>query len=376
MQLHGCGTALVTPFHQDGSLDDAALRNLVSWQIESGIDFLVPCGTTGETPTLTRDEWLHVIDTTIEVAAGRVPIIAGATSNATHEAVEKTKELASRPGVSAILTASPYYNKPTQEGQYRHFRAIAEAVGDQPIILYNVPGRTAANLEPATLARLTEIPNIIGVKEASGIMTQIAEVIHSVPETFLVFSGDDAVTLPVIAMGGVGVISVASNEIPREMAALTRAALNNDWPTARALNRKYLPLMQANFIESSPLPVKAALAMMGKIEEVYRLPLLPMRRDTRSRLQKIITEVGLIAKPVAPAPAAADFFIYENWAAGPHKIVLHRGACGQCSHGKGRPAGHDANHARWHGPYATLAEAREAAHGMTGVLIRSECKCV
>jgi 4-hydroxy-tetrahydrodipicolinate synthase len=376
MQLHGCGTALVTPFHQDGSLDDAALRNLVSWQIESGIDFLVPCGTTGETPTLTRDEWLHVIDTTIEVAAGRVPIIAGATSNATHEAVEKAKELASRPGVSAILTASPYYNKPTQEGQYRHFRAIAEAVGDQPIILYNVPGRTAANLEPATLARLTEIPNIIGVKEACGIMTQIAEVIHSVPVTFLVFSGDDAVTLPVIAMGGVGVISVASNEIPREMAALTRAALNNDWPTARALNRKYLPLMQANFIESSPLPVKAALAMMGKIEEVYRLPLLPMRRDTRSRLQKIITEVGLIAKPVAPAPAAADFFIYENWAAGPHKIVLHRGACGQCSHGKGRPAGHDANHARWHGPYATLAEAREAAHGMTGVLIRSECKCV
>jgi 4-hydroxy-tetrahydrodipicolinate synthase len=376
MQLHGCGTALVTPFHQDGSLDDPALRNLISWQIESGIDFLVPCGTTGETPTLTRDEWLHVIDTTIEVAAGRVPIIAGATSNATHEAVQKAKELASRPGVSAILTASPYYNKPTQEGQYRHFRAIAEAVGDKPIILYNVPGRTAANLEPATLARLTEIPNIIGVKEASGIMTQIAEVIHSVPETFLVFSGDDAVTLPVIAMGGVGVISVASNEIPREMAALTRAALNNDWPTARALNRKYLPLMQANFIESSPLPVKAALAMMGKIEEVYRLPLLPMRRDTRSRLQRVVAEVGLIAKPAAPAPAAADFFIYENWAAGPHKIVVHRGTCGQCSHGKGRPAGHDANHARWHGPYATLPEAREAAHGMTGVLIRSECKCV
>ena len=219
MQLHGCGTALVTPFHQDGSLDDTALRALVSWQIESGIDFLVPCGTTGETPTLTRDEWLHVIDTTIEVAAGRVPIVAGATSNATHEAVEKAKELASRPGVSAILTASPYYNKPTQEGQYRHFRAIAEAVGDKPIILYNVPGRTAANLEPATLARLTEIPNIIGVKEASGIMTQIAEAIHSAPETFLVFSGDDAVTLPVIALGGVGVISVASNEIPREMAA-------------------------------------------------------------------------------------------------------------------------------------------------------------
>lgn len=376
MQLRGCGTALVTPFRQDGALDDAALRNLVSWQIDSGIDFLVPCGTTGETPTLTRDEWLHVIDTTIEVAAGRVPIVAGATSNATHEAVDKAKELAARPGVNAILTASPYYNKPTQEGQYRHFAAIAEAVGDKPVILYNVPGRTAANLEPATVARLAEIPNIVGVKEASGVMTQIAEVIHSVPETFLVFSGDDAVTLPVIALGGVGVISVASNEIPQEMASLTRAALNNDWRTARSVNRKYLPLMQANFIESSPLPVKAVLAMMGKIEELYRLPLVPMRRDTRSRLQRIATEVGLITKPAAPAAAASEFFIYENWAAGPHKIVLHRGTCGQCSHGKGRPSGHDANHARWHGPYGTLAEAREVAHGMSGVLIRSECKCV
>jgi 4-hydroxy-tetrahydrodipicolinate synthase len=371
MQLHGCGTALVTPFHQDGSIDDTALRNLVAWQVESGIDFLVPCGTTGETPTLAHEEWLHVIDTTLEVAAGRVPIVAGATSNATHEAVEKAKELATRPGVNAILTASPYYNKPTQEGQYRHFKAIAEAVGDKPVILYNVPGRTAANIEPATLARLAEIPNIIGVKEASGNFTQIAESIAAVPETFLFFSGDDAVTLR-----GVGVVSVASNEIPHEMAALTRAALASDWTTARSLHRKYLPLMLANFIESSPLPVKAVLAMMGKIEEVYRLPLLPMRRDTRSRLQKVVAEVGLIAKPAGPAPEVAEFYIYENWAAGPHKIVLHRGSCGQCSHGKGRPSGHDTNHARWHGPYATLAEARGAAHAMTGVLIRSECKCV
>src|SRR5206468_8300718 len=189
--------------------------------------------------TLTHDEWLHVIDTTIEVAAGRVPIVAGATSNATHDAVEKAKELASRPGVSAVLTASPYYNKPTQEGQYRHFKAIAEAVGDKPVLLYNVPGRTAANIEPGTLARLAEIPNIIGVKEASGNMTQIAEVIHSVPETFLVFSGDDAVTIPVIALGGVGIISVASNEIPHEMATLTRTALANDWSTACGLQRKY-----------------------------------------------------------------------------------------------------------------------------------------
>jgi 4-hydroxy-tetrahydrodipicolinate synthase len=305
-----------------------------------------------------------------------VPIVAGATSNSTHDAVEKAKEVAARPGVDAILTASPYYNKPTQEGQYRHFKAIAEAVGDKPVILYNVPGRTGANLEPATLARLAEIPNIVGVKEASGNMTQIAEAINLVPETFLVFSGDDSVTLAVIALGGVGIVSVASNEIPHEMATMTRAALSNDWSMARSIHRKYLPLMQANFIESSPLPVKAVLAMMGKIEENYRLPLLPMRRDTRSKLQKIVAEVGLIAKPAGPVPDAAEFYIYENWSAGPHKIVLHRGSCGQCKQGKGRPAGHDADHARWHGPYATLAQGREVAHAMTGVLIRSECKCV
>ncbi|MGA2966385.1 MAG: 4-hydroxy-tetrahydrodipicolinate synthase [Terriglobales bacterium] len=375
MQLRGCGTALVTPFSEDGAVDENALRNLVAWQVESGIDFLVPCGTTGETPTLTHDEWLRVIDITIEVAAGRVPIVAGATSNSTQEAVTKAKEVAARPGVDAILTASPYYNKPTQEGQYRHFRAIAEAV-DKPVILYNVPGRTSANLEPATLARLSEVPNIAGVKEASGNMTQIAEVLNLVRETFLVFSGDDAVTLPVIALGGVGVISVASNEIPREMAEMTRAALINDWHTARGFHRKYLPLMVANFIESSPLPVKAVLAMMGKIGEVYRLPLLPMRRDTRSKLQKIATDAGLITRPVTAPAAAVDFYVYENWAAGPHKAILHRASCGQCSSGKGRPAGHDPNHSRWHGPYSTLAEARETSQHMPGVLIRSECKCV
>src|SRR5580700_2153430 len=306
MQLRGCGTALVTPFSQDGAIDEKALRNLVAWQVESGIDFLVPCGTTGETPTLTHDEWLHVIDITIEVAAGRVPIVAGATSNSTNDAVAKAKEVAARPGVNAILTASPYYNKPTQEGQYRHFRAIAAV--DKPIILYNVPGRTSANLEPATVARLSEVANIAGIKEASGNMTQIAEVLNRVPEHFVVLSGDDAVTLPVIALGGVGVISVASNEIPREMSEMTRATLNNDWHTARTIHRKYLPLMMANFIESSPLPVKAVLAMMGKIEEVYRLPLLPMRRDTRSKLQKIAAEAGLIAKPTTAPAAATEFY--------------------------------------------------------------------
>src|ERR1700691_628346 len=375
MQLRGCGTALVTPFSQDGAVDENALRNLIAWQVESGVDFLVPCGTTGETPTLTPDEWLRVIDVTIEVAGGRVPIIAGATSNSTQEAVAKAKEVAARVGVDGILTASPYYNKPTQEGQYRHFRAIAEAV-DKPVILYNVPGRTSVNLEPATLARLTEIANIVGVKEASGNIAQIAEVMNVVPESFLVFSGDDAVTLPLIALGGVGVVSVASNEIPREMAEMTRAALNNDWPTARAIHRKYVPLMQANFIESNPMPVKAVLAMMGRIEEVYRLPLLPMRRDTRSKLQKIAADAELITKPAAPPAAATEFYIYENWAAGPHKAMLHRASCGQCSSGKGRPAGHDPNHSRWHGPYGKITGARDATHQMPRVLIRSECKCV
>src|SRR5437868_71148 len=306
MQWQGCGTALVTPFTQDGAIDESALRNLIAWQVESGIDFLVPCGTTGETPTLSHDEWLHVIDTTVEVVAGRVPVVAGATSNSTAEGVAKAKEVAARPGVDAILTASPYYNKPTQEGQYRHFRAIAEAV-DKPIVLYNVPGRTSANIEPATLARLAEVPNIVAVKEASGNMSQIAEAINAVPETFLVFSGDDAITLPVIALGGVGIISVASNEIPREMADMTRSALSNDWDTARKLHRKYLPLMQANFIESNPLPVKAVLARMGKIEEVYRLPMLPMRRDTRSKLDKIATEAGLVSKPAAATRATGEF---------------------------------------------------------------------
>ena len=375
MQVRGCGTALVTPFHQDGALDEPALRNLISWQIESGIDFLVPCGTTGETPTLTHDEWLHIIDVTIEVAAGRVPIVAGASSNSTHDAVAKAQELASRPGVDAILTASPYYNKPTQEGQYQHFKAIAEAVS-KPIILYNVPGRTAANLEPATVARLAELPNIVGVKEASGNLTQIAEICSAVRPEFSVLSGDDVLTLPVIAVGGVGLISVASNEIPREMAEMTRAALNGDWTKARQLLRKYLALMQANFVESSPMPVKAVLAMMGRIEEAYRLPMVPMRRDTRSKLHKIASEAGLIAKAAAASADAPSFFVYENWAAGPHKAVVHRSNCGQCSNGKARPAGHSADHSRWHGPYATLAEARQITQTLPNVLIRSECKCI
>ncbi len=294
MNLRGCGTAIVTPFKSDGSIDEKALGAFVSWQVESKIDFLVPCGTTGETPTLTREEWLRVISITIEAAAGRVPIVAGATSNCTAEAVERAQTVAKIKGVDAILTASPYYNKPTQEGQYRHFKAIAEAV-DKPLVLYNVPGRTAANIEPATLARSAQLKNIIAVKEASGNLSQIADVCNAVPENFLDFSGDDAVTLPVISLGGVGIISVASNEIPKEMAELTRAALAGDWTKARSIHRKYLPLMQANFLESNPMPVKCVLAMMGRLQENYRLPMLPVKPETRTKLQKIAKDAGLIS---------------------------------------------------------------------------------
>jgi 4-hydroxy-tetrahydrodipicolinate synthase len=299
MNLRGCGTALVTPFQSDGSVDEAAVRSLVAWQVESKIDFLVPCGTTGETPTLTKDEWLRVVEITIEVAAGRVPIVAGATSNSTAEAVEKARTIAAIKGVDAILTASPYYNKPTQEGQYQHFKAIAEAV-DKPLVLYNVPGRTGANIEPGTASRLAEIGNIVAIKEASGNISQMADLLNAVPESFLVFSGDDAVTLPLIALGGVGIISVVSNQIPREMAEMTRAALANDWTTARKLHRKYLPLMQANFIESNPMPVKAVLAMMGRIGENYRLPMVRVKAETRAKLEKIASQAGLLV-PVATA---------------------------------------------------------------------------
>jgi 4-hydroxy-tetrahydrodipicolinate synthase len=301
-------------------------------------------------------------------------VIAGAGSNSTAEAVSLSKH-AEKAGADAVLVVTPYYNKPTQEGQYQHFKAIAEAV-NKPIILYNVPGRTGANLEPGTVARLAEIPNIAGVKEASGNLTQIAEICSVAREGFSVLSGDDAVTLPVISLGGVGLISVASNEIPREMAEMTRLALNNDWNGARQICRKYLPLMQANFIESSPMPVKAVLAMMGRIEEAYRLPMVQVRRDTRSKLQKVAAEAGLVAKAEAAVANSHAFFVYENWAAGPHKAVLHRSTCGQCSNGKARPAGHSASHAQWHGPYPSLAEARQVTHTLANVLIRSECKCI
>jgi 4-hydroxy-tetrahydrodipicolinate synthase len=299
MQLRGCGTALVTPFKQDGSIDLRAQRALVEWQIEQGIDFLVPCGTTGETPTLTHDEWLQVIQQTIEVTNGRVPIVAGATSNNTAEAVARAKEVAALRGVDYLLTASPYYNKPTQEGQYQHFKAIAEAV-DKPIVLYNVPGRTAANIEKDTLLRLAEIPNIVAVKEASGNLAQIMEICHHVPENFSVLSGDDALTLPIISVGGVGLISVASNEAPKEISDMVRAAMTDDWTTARSLHNRLLHLMNANFLESNPGPVRAVLAMMGRIEETYRLPMVPMKPENRTKLEKIAAKAGILKNATVP----------------------------------------------------------------------------
>jgi 4-hydroxy-tetrahydrodipicolinate synthase len=296
MTLSRCGTALVTPFRSDGSVDEETLTKLVEWQIDNGIHFLVACGTTAETPTLNHEEWLRVIGIVTEAAAGRVPVLAGCTHNSTLEAVARAGEAASVPGVSGLLTANPFYNKPGQEGQYRHFRAIAEAV-PCPVVLYNIPSRTGANLEPATILRLAEdVPNIQGVKESSGNLQQIAELIHVLPPGFAVLAGDDLMALPVIALGGTGLVSVASNEIPGEMARMVAAALDGDWATARALNRRYFRLITANFWESSPGPVKCVMAMMGRLKENYRLPMVPVTAPTRAKLKALAEELGLLAK--------------------------------------------------------------------------------
>jgi 4-hydroxy-tetrahydrodipicolinate synthase len=295
MTLSGCGTALVTPFHGDGSLDEKTLSKLVEWQIASGIHFLVACGTTAETPTLNHEEWLRVISLVTETAAGRVPVLAGCTHNSTLEAVARAGEAASVHGVSGLLTANPFYNKPGQEGQYRHFRAIAEAV-PCPVVLYNIPGRTGVNLEPATILRLAEdVPNIQGVKESSGNLQQIAELFHLLPHSFTVLAGDDLMALPVLALGGAGLVSVASNEIPAEMARMVAAGLDNDWKTARDLNRRYFPLITANFWEPSPGPVKSVMAMMGLLKENYRLPMVPVTPATRQKLAKLAEELGLLS---------------------------------------------------------------------------------
>jgi 4-hydroxy-tetrahydrodipicolinate synthase len=273
-------------------LDEAALVRLVDWQIESGIDFLIPCGTTGEASTLNEAEHLRVVEATVKTAAGRVPVFAGCTHNATSEAVARAKKLAKVAGLTGILTANPYYNRPGQEGQYQHFRAIAEAV-ELPILLYNIPSRTGVNLEPATVLRLAEIKNVIGVKESSGNIMQITELIAQVPSGFSVLSGDDGMTLPVIALGGKGLVSVASNAIPSQMSQMVRAATNGDWAAARAINCKYLRLMQAHFCEPSPAPVKAVLALMGRCDDVLRLPMISVTAATRQKLQGLLGELGL-----------------------------------------------------------------------------------
>jgi 4-hydroxy-tetrahydrodipicolinate synthase len=292
MELFGCGTALVTPFGADGAVDEKALARLVNWQIESGINFLIPCGTTGEASTLNEAEWLRVVELTVETAAGRVPVFGGCTHNSTSEAVARAKKLTEIKGLTGILTANPYYNRPGQEGQYQHFRAIAEAT-ELPVLLYNIPPRTGVNLEPGTVLRLAEVGNIIGIKESSGLITQITDLISQVPQGFKVFAGDDSLALPVIALGGAGVVSVASNLIPREMGEMVSAALGGDWTTARALNKRFFRLMMAHFWEPSPAPVKATMKMLGLLEEKLRLPMVPVTEGTRERLRGVMEEAGL-----------------------------------------------------------------------------------
>ncbi|HZT40038.1 MAG TPA: 4-hydroxy-tetrahydrodipicolinate synthase [Bryobacteraceae bacterium] len=288
----GCGTALVTPFRRDMSLDDATLRNLIRRQIEAGIDFLVPCGTTGESPTLSADERLRVVEITLEEAKGKIPVLAGAGGYNTEHVISLARKLEAM-GVDGILSVTPYYNKPTQEGLYQHYKAVASAVR-LPIIVYSVPGRTGVNVEPATLKRLAEIDNIVGVKEASGNIAQQAAVLQHVPERFTVLSGDDGITLPLVSLGGRGLISVVSNEIPAETTRMVRAALQNDWDTARALHRRYFALMEVNFIESNPIPVKHAMSLMGLLEPVWRLPLVPPSPANQKRIESVLESLGLL----------------------------------------------------------------------------------
>ena len=289
----GCGTAMVTPFRTDGSLDEAALRTLVRRQIEQGIDFLVPCGTTGESPTLTRDEHLRVVAITIEESAHKVPVLAGAGGNNTREVIE-TARACQKLGADGILSVTPYYNKATQEGLFQHYKAIAESI-KIPIILYSVQGRTGVNIEPATVVRLAGIDRIIGIKEASGNITQVAEIMNRVPENFIVLSGDDAMTLPVISLGGRGVISVVSNQIPGAMTELARLANKSNFEDARELQRRWLPLMQINFVESNPIPVKWAMSVMGLLKPVYRLPLVEPLPASRQKIEQVLESVGLLA---------------------------------------------------------------------------------
>jgi 4-hydroxy-tetrahydrodipicolinate synthase len=293
MLFQGCGTALVTPFRKDGSVDESTFRSLVKRQIDQGINFLVPCGTTGESPTLTHQEHLRVVEIALDEAKGRVPVLAGAGGYNTAEVIELAKELKAM-GADGILSVTPYYNKPTQEGLYQHFKAIASAV-KLPLIVYSVQSRTGVNVEPSTLKRLSELDYIAGVKEASGNISQMAAVVQQVPSSFAVLSGDDAITIPLIALGGRGIVSVVSNEIPREMTALTQHALANNFAAAREVQRKYLPLMEVNFVEANPIPVKAAMALMGLLEPVWRLPMCPPSAASEAKIEKVLEPLGLLA---------------------------------------------------------------------------------
>jgi len=292
----GCGTALVTPFRRDLSLDEQALRRLLRRQIDAGIDFLVPCGTTGESPTLSHEEQVRVVEITVEEARGKVPVVAGAGGNNTAYVIEMAREFAAL-GVNGILSVAPYYNKPTQEGLYQHYKALAEAVS-LPIIVYNIPGRTGVNIEPPTLARLAQIENIVGVKEASGSISQMATIMAAVPKDFAVLSGDDGITLPLMALGGRGVISVASNEIPGEMTRIAKLANANDFAAAREVHNRWFPLMEVNFVETNPIPVKSALALMGLCEPVFRLPLVPPKADNLAKIRTVLESAGLLTQKI------------------------------------------------------------------------------
>jgi len=292
----GVGTALVTPFTKTGELDETAVRRLGRRQIDAGVHFLVPCGTTGENPTLTLAERLRIVEILADEAAGKTPILAGAGGYNTKEVIHLVAEM-KKAGASGLLSVTPYYNKPTQEGLFQHYQAIAEST-PLPIVVYNVPGRTSVNVEVPTLARLAAIPNIVGVKEASGNMTQMCEACRAVPSGFIVLSGDDALTLPLMAVGGRGVISVASNEIPADMVQMVEAAEQNDFAAARAIHARILPLMQINFIEANPLPVKAAMAAMGLLDEVYRLPMVSPKPESKEKIVKVLKDLNLVNKPV------------------------------------------------------------------------------
>ena len=301
METTGCGTALITPFKGDGALDESALHALVNWQINSGIDFLVACGSTGEAATLEEEEWLAAIQIVVEAAAGRVPVWAGCTHNSTRALLRQAEKLARIRGIDAILSANPYYNKPTQEGQFQHFLALARAVDPLPVVLYNVPGRTSVNLDPETVIRLAEAQeNITAIKEASGKLTQVSALVHALPRSFKVFSGDDNLALAALGIGASGLISVASNEAPAELAKMIRAALANHWPLAREIERKYARLFEANFWESNPGPAKTILSMMGRCNATLRLPLVQPDRAMRQKLERLAGELGLLRE--APLP--------------------------------------------------------------------------